>query len=152
MEKLMDFSLHDCVAESSAAEIKSKFWKFIGSVLSHRLNQNLGEFHFYCVPKWTVDIPLVDRVIRYVVSHQVQHLHLEVDMEFPNSLLSCESIKTLRLPRVTKLPESLAFTKLNSLHLKFCTFESYDRRGFLCPFANCFNLKTLNISYCCFRA
>uniref|UniRef100_A0A2C9V4E0 At1g61320/AtMIF1 LRR domain-containing protein n=1 Tax=Manihot esculenta TaxID=3983 RepID=A0A2C9V4E0_MANES len=72
-------------------------------------------------------------------------------MEFPNSLLSCESIKTLRLARVTKLPESFAFTKLNSLHLKFCTFESYDRRDFLCPFANCFNLKTLNISYCCFR-
>ncbi|KAJ9159565.1 hypothetical protein P3X46_025067 [Hevea brasiliensis] len=85
-------SLPDLHFDSSNFESKASFRKFVRSVLSLRLDNSLCKFHFHCHSTWKTDVPLINRVTRYLVSHHVQHLHLEVQMDFPNILLSCESI------------------------------------------------------------
>ena len=100
----------------------------------------------------------MNRVVTYAKSHNVENLTLEIGFNFQSNysldpcIFSCKSLTRLKIVITTffsktKLPTSLHFPKLKSLHLMYVTFVA-NANGIADPFSNCSMLTTLVLDHC----
>ncbi|XP_027358434.1 putative FBD-associated F-box protein At5g22720 isoform X2 [Abrus precatorius] len=133
------------------------FSKFVSWVLSNR-DASISLHSVDLRRKGCIEHDLLDRIMEYAVSHDVQQLTIEVNLNvklgfklYP-CIFSCESLKFLKLsiwavPWMTELPNSLQLPALTSLHLEHVTFTANDSD---CaePFSSCHMLNTLVLDRC----
>ncbi|XP_012567365.1 putative F-box protein At1g58310 [Cicer arietinum] len=133
------------------------FSKFVSSVLSHR-NGSVSLHDLDLRQKGCIEPGLLDRVMTYAVSHNVENLTIEVNLNFERGfklhpcVFFCRTLTYLKLsiwaiPWMTELPTSLQLPALKSLHLEHVTFAANDN-GFAAPFSNCHMLNTLVLDRC----
>ncbi|RDY02710.1 F-box/FBD/LRR-repeat protein, partial [Mucuna pruriens] len=133
------------------------FSKFVSWVMSNRDN-SVSLHSLDLRRKGCIDHEFLDRIMGYAVSHDVQQLTVEVNLnvklgfKLHPGIFSCESLTFLKLsiwavPSMTELPSSLSLPALKSLHLEHVTFTVNDSD---CaePFSNCHMLNTLVLDHC----
>jgi len=141
---------------SECTLILPNYNQFVFSVLSHRDNsislQDIDLRH-----QGGVEPELVDTVMKYGMSHNVQNFTLELYLNFKPGytlrpyIFSCKSLTHLKLyfwgvPWMTKIPPSFELPALKSLHLIAVSFVANDN-GIVDPFSNCKMLSTLVLDH-----
>lgn len=144
--------LTDLTLNSTDFTNLTHFSKFVSWVISNRDN-SISLHSLDLRRKGCIDHELLDRIMGYAVSHDVQQLTIEVNLSVilgfrlhPN-VFSCKTLTYLKLsiwavPWMTQLPSSLQLPALKSLHLEHVTFTASESD---CaePFSNCHMLDTL---------
>jgi hypothetical protein len=139
----------------------TKFNKFVSRILSHRNAKTplhaLDIQRNNIVGTRTVQTRLLQRMVEYAVSHNVQQLsiHLIFDIQhFPTCLFSCRTLTSLKLTLIhptnymgTLFPSSLDLPALATLSLVGFTFPVGDD-GRVDPFSAFSSLNSLIIRYC----
>ncbi|QCD94880.1 putative FBD-associated F-box protein At5g22720 [Vigna unguiculata] len=144
--------LTDLALNSSDFTNLTHFSKFVSWVISNRDN-SISLHSLDLRRKGCIDHELLDRIMVYAVSHDVQQLTIEVNLSvilgfrLHPSMFSCSSLTYLKLsiwavPWMTQLPSSLQLPALKSLHLEHVTFTASESD---CaePFSSCHMLDTL---------
>ncbi|RDY07369.1 DUF724 domain-containing protein 6, partial [Mucuna pruriens] len=136
-------------------ECKKNFRRFVSWVLSNR--DDSCSLLNLVIKSW-IEAEVLDRVIRYVMSHNIQQLTMLIGLSSSpifNSLpliFSCKSLTSLKLcimhdSSVIVLPKSLHLPALKSLDLGSVNFTAtYEDCAE--PFSNCHMLDTLFIRNC----
>ncbi|KAK7283658.1 hypothetical protein RIF29_13334 [Crotalaria pallida] len=154
-----DLSKHLTVLTLHSSDFSSIgiFRKFVSWVRSRRdPTISLHNLDLRC--EGCVEPKLLDSVMRYAVSHNVQQLIIEVELHYKVGFMlnpcifSCPSLTFLKLsmwaiPYMTKVPQSLVLPSLKSLHLEHVTFSTSDN-GCAEPFSTCSKLNSLVIGRC----
>jgi len=133
------------------------FSPFVSSFLSHR-DDSISLHDVDLKQKGCIQPKLIDTIMIYATSHDINNLSLEVGLNFKRgytlhpSIFSCQSLTCLKLsiwdvPDMTQLPASLHLPALKSLHLVHVTFSANDN-GIADPFSNCHMLSTLVLEHC----
>ncbi|XP_057446254.1 F-box/FBD/LRR-repeat protein At1g78750-like isoform X2 [Lotus japonicus] len=134
-----------------------RFSEFLSCVLSHR-NDSVSLHNLDLRRKGCVEPELLNRVMSYAVSHDVQsltiefNLYLKLGFKLHPCIFSCRTLTYLKLsiwaiPSMTELPNSLQLPALHSLHLEYVTFTA-DDSGCADPFSTCPMLNTLVLDQC----
>lgn len=132
------------------------FSEFVFWVLSNR--DNLTSLHDIDLrQQFCIQPELVNQVLTYAVSHNVQKLKMEIDIikcgyKINPCIFSCKSLTHLKLsilvaPGMIELPTSIQCPALKCLHLENVTFIGNDN-GIVDPFSNCHMLSTLVLEHC----
>ncbi|KAJ1397221.1 Leucine-rich repeat domain superfamily [Sesbania bispinosa] len=133
------------------------FSKFVSWVLSDR-DSSISLHNLDLRRKGCIEPALLDRVMTYAVSHNVQQLTIEVNLncelgfKLHPCIFSCQTLTYLKLsiwavPLMTELPNSLHLPALQTLHLEHVTFTASDN-GCAEPFSSCHMLNTLVLDRC----
>lgn len=133
------------------------FSKFVSCVLSNR-DDTISLTDLDLRRKGCIETELLDYVMTYSVSHNVQRLSVDVNLNFVRGfklhscVFYCKSLIYLKLsiwaiPWMTELPKSLHLPALKNLHLEHVTFAA-NENGFAEPFSNCLVLNTLVLDRC----
>lgn len=150
-------SLTNLALHSSDFTSLTHFSKFVSWVLSHR-DSSISLHNLDLRRKGCIEPGLLDRVMTYAVSHNVQRLTIDVNLNFELGfklhpcIFFCRSLTHLKLsiwavPSMTELPTSLQLPALESLHLEHVTFAANDN-GCAEPFSACHRLNTLVLDRC----
>lgn len=126
--------------------------QFVFSVLSYR-DKSISLQDIVLRNEGGVEPELVDTVMKYAISHNVENFTLELYLNFKPGytlrpcIFSCKSLTHLKLlfwgvPWMMKIPTSLELPALKSLHLISATFVANDN-GIVEPFSNFKMLSTL---------
>lgn len=133
----------------------NSFTKFVSRVLSRR-DGSIALYALEFDRTSYVESPLLKRIVKYAVSHNVQRLGLSVlcDIEdIPPCLFSSQTLTHLKLsvcPRGfgnTLFPKNLNLPALTCLHLEFLAFCAGDN-GCVDPFSTFNRLNSLVIYSC----
>ncbi|KAG4991603.1 hypothetical protein JHK87_025060 [Glycine soja] len=151
-KRLTNLALHS----SDFADL-AHFSKFLSWVLSNR-DSSISLHSLDLRRKGCIDHELLDMIMGYAVSHDVQQLAIEVNLnvkfgfKLHPSIFSCKSLTFLKLsiwavPWMTELPSSLPLPALKSLHLEHVTLTAGEGD---CaePFSTCHVLNTLVLDRC----
>lgn len=133
------------------------FSKFVSWILSNR-DDSISLTDIDLKRKGCIETELLDYVMTYAVSHNVQMLSIEVNLNFEHGfklhpcVFFCKSLTYLKLsiwaiPWMTELPSSLHLPALKNLHLEHVTFAA-NENGCAEPFSNCHTLSTLVLDRC----
>lgn len=133
------------------------FSKFVSWILSNR-DDSISLTDLDLKRKGCIETELLDYVMTYAVSHNVQRLSIEVNLNFEHGfklhpcVFFCKSLTYLKLsiwaiPWMTELPSSLHLPALKYLHLEHVTFAA-NENGCAEPFSNCQALNTLVLDRC----
>jgi hypothetical protein len=137
----------------------SKYTAFVFSFLSHRHDSiSLLDIFLSNTSSTALEPEHVDRVITYVVAHNVQNFTLNFNLKAKHGytlnpcIFSCHSLTHLNLscwsaPGSIQLPSPMQLPALKSLHLGYVTFAA-NNNGIVDPFRDCHMLSTL-ILHCC---
>ncbi|KAK7270845.1 hypothetical protein RJT34_26310 [Clitoria ternatea] len=133
------------------------FSKFVYRVLSSR-DGSISLHSLDLRRKGCIEHELLDWIMGYAVSHDLERLTIEVNLnvklgfKLHPCIFSCNSLTFLKLsiwavPWMTELPNSLQLPALKSLHLEHATFTASDND---CaePFSACRKLNTLVLDRC----
>jgi len=145
--------LTDLALNSSDFTDLTHFSKFVSWVMSNR-DSSISLHSLDLRRKGCIDHELLDRIMGYAVSHDVQQLTIEVNLSvipgfrLHHSVFSCKSLTYLKLsiwavPWMTQLPSSLQLPALKSLHLEHVTFTAASESDCAEPFSACHMLDTL---------
>ncbi|CAL0303111.1 unnamed protein product [Lupinus luteus] len=136
------------------------FNKFVSWVLSCRDN-SISIHNLEFRRKGCIGPKILDEIITYAASHDVQQLTIIVnlvlkeDFLLPSCIFNCPSLKFLKLyfwypyafATHIKLPTSFNLPTLESLHIKHATFSTKEN-GCVEPFSSCSMLNTLVMDHC----
>jgi hypothetical protein len=137
----------------------SKYRRFLFSFLSHRDDSiSLLDITLRNTSSIGLEPKLMDRVMTYVVAHNVQNFTLHFNLRvkhgytFNPCIFSCHSLTHLNLsfwsvPQSIQLPSSMQLPALKSLHLGYVTFAANDK-GIVDTFRDCHMLSTLVLNCC----
>lgn len=130
------------------------FKKFVLDVLARRDNGcKVNKLRFSC-SETVIDVALTDEVVKYAVSHDVNHLIIELgdrSYRLPFKIFWCQSLKTLELIGIDDVVFTAYSKTLTTLCLENCAFYLGDE-CFTDPFANILNLSKLWLCGCRFKA
>ncbi|KAL6513502.1 hypothetical protein OROGR_020988 [Orobanche gracilis] len=150
----------DSRSSSFLSSTLGSFNKFVSRILSCR-DRSIPLHSLYYRRTGHTSITLLNRTIKYAVSHHVHNLNLCAQfelartLELPSCLFSCPSLTSLRLSfyylNLTRdkamFPKSLHLPLLKSLHIGGFTFTTSDN-GCVDPFSTLKKLNTLVIKCC----
>ncbi|CAJ1952718.1 unnamed protein product [Sphenostylis stenocarpa] len=144
--------LTDLALNSSDFTNLTHFSKFVSWVISNR-DSSISLHSLDLRRKGCIDHELLNTVMGYAVSHDVQQLTIEVNLSVKlgfrlhPSVFSCKSLTYLKLsiwavPWMTQFPGSLELPALKTLHLEHITFTASENDSAE-PFSTCHMLDTL---------
>lgn len=137
----------------------SNYSQFVFSFLSHRDDSiSLLDIILSNTSNIALEPKLVDRVMTYVVAHNVQNFTLNFSLNAKHGytlnpcIFSCHYLTHLSLsfwsvPWSIQLPSSIQLPALKSLHLGNVIFAANDK-GIVDPFQDCHMLSTLILTCC----
>ncbi|XP_057448743.1 F-box/LRR-repeat protein At3g26922-like [Lotus japonicus] len=135
-----------------------KFTKFLSRLLT--LRDGSAALHFlYFWRNRPIQTQLLNRMVKYAVSHHIQKLRLFVlcnIQDFPRCIFSCQTLTSLQLGVHSKsatsermaLPKSLNLPALTSFYLENFSFSGNGIDGRAEPFSALIRLNSLIIHNC----
>nr|KYP45183.1 F-box/LRR-repeat protein 13 [Cajanus cajan] len=150
-------SLTNLTFNSSHFSTLNKFTKFVSFVLSNR-DDSISLLDLDFKRHGSVEPKFLNRLIKYVVLHNVQHLTIDAKLsfranfEFPSFIFNCQFLSSLKLcikgvASMKMLPKSLQLPALKILHLEYFTFTACDN-DLAEPFSSCYMLSSLVMGHC----
>ncbi|KAI5410633.1 hypothetical protein KIW84_055957 [Lathyrus oleraceus] len=113
-------------------------------ILSFRFNCN-----YWCPIQTQRDVTLF---VSYLMNRGIENLNIHNDMKLPSSILSCKTLKVLKLKGiiVNGFSHQVDFPVLKILHLERMIFERHELLVKL--LSGCHILEELETEYLCFRS
>jgi len=130
---------------------EESFQEFASQILS--LRDDSTSIHTLCFHHtFNLKASLFQRIVKYAISHNVQHLLIDISRhitDFPSFFFSCHTLTSLDLFGLghTIFPNSLNSPSLTNLSLRYFAFRCNDD-GFVDPFSTLKMLNTLLIAGC----
>ncbi|KAL5794459.1 hypothetical protein ACOSP7_003053 [Xanthoceras sorbifolium] len=140
--------VHTLSFDYKSFKTTTAFEEFVLHVLQHRQQFiNLPKLRFFCGARQSQS--LINGVFNHATLCELEELETDV-CDFPQSLLECQTLKTLHLGRpcsfINVAADSLNFAWLKNLQLFRVTIDRSNDHNDL--FSGCLNLENLGLTSC----